>query len=163
MLLICSMSIFIYCYLVYNLCSLLIVSFVYLNLSCFLCLVIILFVFFFFSSRRRHTSCALVTGVQTCALPIFCRLQSRAAVRGDAQGADRRLGRGERCRVRAGLAVAAGLVFSETRRGHASGGGARMQGNPGVARHIHVGRASCRESSVRTCRSWWAPAHLKKN
>src|SRR3546814_5368540 len=31
----------------------------------FLCL------FFFFSSRRRHTRCALVTGVQTCALPIF--------------------------------------------------------------------------------------------
>src|SRR3546814_7896452 len=29
------------------------------------------FFFFFFSSRRRHTRCALVTGVQTCALPIF--------------------------------------------------------------------------------------------
>src|SRR3546814_16703259 len=28
-------------------------------------------VFFFCSSRRRHTRCALVTGVQTCALPIF--------------------------------------------------------------------------------------------
>src|SRR3546814_7779606 len=27
-------------------------------------------VVFFFSSRRRHTRCALVTGVQTCALPI---------------------------------------------------------------------------------------------
>src|SRR3546814_2715263 len=27
--------------------------------------------FFFCSSRRRHTRCALVTGVQTCALPIF--------------------------------------------------------------------------------------------
>src|SRR3546814_9135542 len=26
---------------------------------------------YFFSSRRRHTRCALVTGVQTCALPIF--------------------------------------------------------------------------------------------
>src|SRR3546814_10986593 len=26
---------------------------------------------FFFSSRRRHTRCALVTGVQTCALPIY--------------------------------------------------------------------------------------------
>src|SRR3546814_12672419 len=26
---------------------------------------------FVFSSRRRHTSCALVTGVQTCALPIL--------------------------------------------------------------------------------------------
>src|SRR3546814_12727228 len=27
--------------------------------------------FFFFSSRRRHTRCALVTGVQTCPLPIY--------------------------------------------------------------------------------------------
>src|SRR3546814_12296331 len=27
--------------------------------------------FFFFSSRRRKTRCALVTGVQTCALPIY--------------------------------------------------------------------------------------------
>src|SRR3546814_4633591 len=31
----------------------------------------VVFIFFFFSSRRRHTRCALVTGVQTCALPIF--------------------------------------------------------------------------------------------
>src|SRR3546814_3087212 len=29
---------------------------------------------FFFSSSRRHTRCALVTGVQTCALPIYVRL-----------------------------------------------------------------------------------------
>src|SRR3546814_1857769 len=29
------------------------------------------FLLFFFSSRRRHTRCALVTGVQTCALPIY--------------------------------------------------------------------------------------------
>src|SRR3546814_1186574 len=28
---------------------------------------------FFFSSRRRHTRCALVTGVQTCALPIYAQ------------------------------------------------------------------------------------------
>src|SRR3546814_21094256 len=28
-------------------------------------------VFLFFSSRRRHTRCALVTGFQTCALPIY--------------------------------------------------------------------------------------------
>src|SRR3546814_4138450 len=35
--------------------------------SSFLCFV----VSFFFSSRRRHTRCALVTGVQTCALPIY--------------------------------------------------------------------------------------------
>src|SRR3546814_6629685 len=31
----------------------------------------VLCVVFFFSSRRRHTRCALVTGVQTCALPIY--------------------------------------------------------------------------------------------
>src|SRR3546814_7721505 len=29
----------------------------------------------FFSSRRRHTRCALVTGVQTCALPICPRVR----------------------------------------------------------------------------------------
>src|SRR3546814_13598425 len=33
---------------------------------------------FFFSSRRRHTRCALVTGVQTCALPIFDHDDARA-------------------------------------------------------------------------------------
>src|SRR3546814_16169358 len=32
-------------------------------------LLVCVLVFFFFSSRRRHTRCALVTGVQTCALP----------------------------------------------------------------------------------------------
>src|SRR3546814_2350279 len=34
-------------------------------------LLCVLFCLFFFSSRRRHTRCALVTGVQTCALPIY--------------------------------------------------------------------------------------------
>src|SRR3546814_2565056 len=45
-----------------------------------------LVVFFFFSSRRRHTRCALVTGVQTCALPIlkipYCdKIPARAKTR----------------------------------------------------------------------------------
>src|SRR3546814_18353736 len=31
--------------------------------------------YFFFSSRSRHTRCALVTGVQTCALPIYQRFK----------------------------------------------------------------------------------------
>src|SRR3546814_5088946 len=30
-----------------------------------------------FSSRRRHTRCALVTGVQTCALPILAKLETQ--------------------------------------------------------------------------------------
>src|SRR3546814_16269896 len=36
-------------------------------------IVISMMLFFFFSSRRLHTRCALVTGVQTCALPILKR------------------------------------------------------------------------------------------
>src|SRR3546814_11160646 len=40
------------------------IGFIYTSSVCY-------FLFFFFSSRRRHTRCALVTGVQTCALPIF--------------------------------------------------------------------------------------------
>src|SRR3546814_19712113 len=40
---------------------------------------------FFFSSRRRHTRCALVTGVQTCALPIY--LEDRVDARQDARAA----------------------------------------------------------------------------
>src|SRR3546814_6294111 len=46
-------------------------------------------VLFFFSSRRRHTSCALVTGVQTCARPIFeaQRLAAEpATIEGDENG-----------------------------------------------------------------------------
>src|SRR3546814_4893234 len=40
----------------------------------------VLFLCFFFSSRRRHTRCALVTGVQTCALPISDKAGDAGAV-----------------------------------------------------------------------------------
>src|SRR3546814_6806684 len=42
--------------------------------------VLLFFFFFFFSSRRRHTRCALVTGVQTCALPIFAVIDVENAI-----------------------------------------------------------------------------------
>src|SRR3546814_8618975 len=77
---------------------------------------------FFFSSRRRHTRCALVTGVQTCALPIS--LQRRLAERGTGLQA-------EVARVRCALAqellrdpqhsiatVAARLGFADTANFH---------------------------------------------
>src|SRR3546814_19213948 len=38
---------------------------------CYVLTLSYLVLLFFFSSRRRHTRCALVTGVQTCALPIL--------------------------------------------------------------------------------------------
>src|SRR3546814_2822992 len=60
-LLLCSVSLlFIVCM------HLLVVSVIYLIYYIFFFFVCV----FFFSSRRRHTRCALVTGVQTCALPI---------------------------------------------------------------------------------------------
>src|SRR3546814_3532057 len=56
----------------------------YTNCFVWLLLAIVVLVCFFFSSRRRHTRCALVTGVQTCALPILVR---RAEIGGEDDGA----------------------------------------------------------------------------
>src|SRR3546814_4346839 len=79
---------------------------------------------FFFSSRRRHTRCALVTGVQTCALPI-----SLAAVRqGIARWANPSSPHAEGRAARAAL--------EEARRRIAKGYGWG---------HDQIGRASCRE------------------
>src|SRR3546814_14916871 len=50
--------------------------------------------YFFFSSRRRHTRCALVTGVQTCALPISRRVpRARDDHRQEYRAARRRFAR----------------------------------------------------------------------
>src|SRR3546814_19827090 len=64
---------------------------------------------FFFSSRRGHSKCALVTGVQTCALPIFfavgvdlvaasrvARVDVGLAVEGAGRRIDHRVGRERR-------------------------------------------------------------------
>src|SRR3546814_9822143 len=48
-------------------------------LYCYIAICVWFFVFFF-SSRRRHTRCALVTGVQTCALPISATADARVRV-----------------------------------------------------------------------------------
>src|SRR3546814_16025666 len=104
---------------------------------------------FFFSSIRRHTSCALVTGVQTCALPIsagrrdLCQLsrgQSRAVaadgaafVREDIGGNFARFERVVRGRRAA--------------RRSRPGAGARRGPDGAVARGVggEIGRASGRE------------------
>src|SRR3546814_8158925 len=46
-------------------------SFVLVLVYLIVFLFLFFFFFFFFSSRRLHTSCALVPGVHTCALPIY--------------------------------------------------------------------------------------------
>src|SRR3546814_4047993 len=68
---------------------------------------------FFFSSRRRHTRCALVTGVQTCALPISC-LPPPFVQQGTRSAAKAKSSAGlvlrqswERCRARSNLGTCA--------------------------------------------------------
>src|SRR3546814_10272140 len=69
------------------------VCYLWYILSFLLCIVLFfVFFFFFFSSRRRHTSCALVTGVQTCALPISGCYRGRRRATGTGRAA-RALGR----------------------------------------------------------------------
>src|SRR3546814_6118632 len=93
-----------------------------------------------FTSRRRHTSCALVTGVQTCALPIFSsdRIDAalasalaadgwRIAQQGDVEGAME-----GRTRIAAEYLVAPAL--------HAP-----METRSATAALDEIGRASCRE------------------
>src|SRR3546814_19832161 len=57
---------------------------------------------FFFSSRRRHTRCALVTGVQTCALPILGLALTIAMPERAREMLDRAGAMAERVRVEAG-------------------------------------------------------------
>src|SRR3546814_11539496 len=95
---------------------------------------------FFFSSRRRHTRCALVTGVQTCALPI---LGAGAAV-GTAIGAGAAFAMGGGAAVAAARGVAGGAL-SAIRAGTRS-------------EERRVG-----QECVSTCRSRWSPYHYKKN
>src|SRR3546814_4191795 len=62
----------------------------------FVLVMLFVLLFFFFSSRRRHTRCALVTGVQTCALPIFAQGQRLVGEqRAGQQGERRILGTGD--------------------------------------------------------------------
>src|SRR3546814_16668135 len=98
--------------------------------------------FVFFSSRRRHTRCALVTGVQTCALPISAEpiiAAVQAAVFAFWLGTGTLTTIGSTAlAIMAGALVAAPVsARSEARRGG--------------------------ERSVSTCRSRWSPTHYNNH
>src|SRR3546814_3502580 len=67
---------------------------------------------FFFSSRRRHTRCALVTGVQTCALPI-----SPAAITCQPSHALQTLASGQRQRQLPSVVIVARRLLLATANG----------------------------------------------
>src|SRR3546814_16161234 len=109
----------------------------------------------FCSSRRRHTRCALVTGVQTCALPIylFRRLES-----------DGRQSRGARFRqARSQGTRNAGDRRAEPAAVADAGEDPAVDQAPGHGReHARTeGRRGGKEW-VRTCRYRWQPKHEKK-
>src|SRR3546814_10586149 len=96
---------------------------------------------FFFSSRRRHTRCALVTGVQTCALPIS------VVVRGgriDAVGADVKAPKGAKIVRADGKALLPGFIDVHT-HWSPSGSPAALPQIANAYLSTEIGRASCRE------------------
>src|SRR3546814_15406772 len=98
---------------------------------------------FFFSSRRRHTRCALVTGVQTCALPIFTAQQH-----------------GERAKERSEI-DAVRFEFVEQAVDQLAIVGA-LPAQPQLLPDLRSEERRVGKECVSTCRSRWSPSHYKK-
>src|SRR3546814_1895823 len=118
-----------------------------------------IFFFFFFSSRRRHTRCALVTGVQTCALPISFREKEGPTMRAGRRHENRcrRIGRRTATFCRFGTVASVAALFCSSGKGCADnslwpvriGGRCRsfISCPPPLPcpTRLQIGRASCRE------------------
>src|SRR3546814_8766857 len=114
-----------------------------------------LLVVFFFSSRRLHTRCALVTGVQTCALPIYGDELGEAAhadCRGVAPDAQEALEVGDA--IRRGLDMAVEEHGGRTEPGGVPGADDFLPALDGRSEERRVGKAW-----VSTCRARWSPSH----
>src|SRR3546814_9654602 len=102
-----------------------------------MCYVYIVFLCFCFSSRRRHTRCALVTGVQTCALPISGNQPGEEIVGGTASPFGDEVGE-----------VAAGLVHGVGGRGDGGTVAARVEcGDRGADEGLEPGPIGGRDRS----------------
>src|SRR3546814_2786867 len=107
---------------------------------------------FFFSSRRRHTRCALVTGVQTCALPIYMTELDTTNRRAFANRLDRRTLRASCVGVAILAAMLAGTAQAQTGDGAR---GSTLDSDIVVrSEERRVGK-----ECVSTCRSRWSPYH----
>src|SRR3546814_12232060 len=116
-----------------------------------------MYVLFFFSSRRRHTRCALVTGVQTCALPISekpnlilvpaCPCASRSA------------GLSEHCPGRCRESGTGGSPMKPVNSLLSSYGTTVFE----VMSRLRSEERRVGKECVSKCRSRWSPYHSKKN
>src|SRR3546814_6180980 len=97
-------------------------------------LLFVLLHYFFFSSRRRHTRCALVTGVQTCALPISTPVGVVTSDALENNNAQFDIGRA--------LAQQPSIGFSGSMQQSQQSG---ASGSRGENSGGQIGRASCRE------------------
>src|SRR3546814_11253793 len=111
---------------------------------------------FFFSSRRRHTSCALVTGVQTCARPICRRHRSGPPGDGEADYPARHATTLDRVPISEeehGCDTTPKRTHRQTQAGRRS-----LRQAEGGSEKRRVGK-----ECVRTCRSRGSPENEKKN
>src|SRR3546814_18660603 len=110
--------------------------------------------FFFFSSRRRHTRCALVTGVQTCALPIwFVLLVPYGAVPSS--------GASWTAELAARLGAPAWAV--EPSRWEFLANALILMPLSALGSLVRSAERRVGKECVSTCRSRWSPYHSKKN
>src|SRR3546814_19784486 len=107
---------------------------------------------FFFSSRRRHTRCALVTGVQTCALPIYHQPDT-----GQQHDADDDAGGGS-CHTHRGHVAGSRLEAFDQVAATAQPFGAEAA----LATEERSEERRVGKECVSTCRSRWSPYHEKK-
>src|SRR3546814_15602019 len=125
-----------------------------------------IFYFFFFSSRRRHTRCALVTGVQTCALPISIWLSLQLDVEHHHPDPVERERAGERLGLLTPVAKAflSDNVFEVANLAVQIYGGHGYVTEHGVEQIVRDVRVRSEErrggkECVSTCNSRWSPTH----
>src|SRR3546814_15358345 len=118
-----------------------------------------MFFYVFFSSRRRHTRCALVTGVQTCALPIY---QNETFLNNSSKNKDAGIVLNNKLQTKSAtreLQFLACIVAQNTREGHSmdastdetqTAGGIlqAMNGSSAVLEHMPIGEYGCEHIGI---------------
>src|SRR3546814_16701363 len=114
--------------------------------------------FVFFSSRRRHTRCALVTGVQTCALPISFVVATVDGGFGVPVDVAAKAGFDEYGRPKGRAAKRAEKAAQDD-----DGSGGPVPADEAAEAQARSEERRVGKECVSTCRSRWSPSHSKHN